>query len=669
MNVTELARKLRVSSDELLEKLPKLGFDIGRKAIKINPKEADRIIRAWGENRRREEIANRYKEEKEAEERKKLRAAGLLPTKSITMPEVITVREFAAKVETPVTEVIKILMKNGILASLNERLDIATASIIAEDLGYKVEQEKHMTDAVVDTALDNLKNVLETADVKKVTRPPVVVIMGHVDHGKTTLLDTIRKTDVAGGEAGGITQHIGAYQVTKRDRKITFIDTPGHEAFTVMRSRGAKVADIAILVVAADDSVQPQTKEVISIIQAARIPMIVAINKIDKPDANIEKTKTQLTEAGVLMEGWGGTTPVVEVSAKKQINIDGLLDVILLVADVEKERISADPDRLAIGTVIESRVDKGEGPVATILVQAGTLNGSDTLSIRNQLYGRVRAMKNWRGELVKSAPPGTPVKILGFKVAPAVGDIVEVPEDDSVLESPKLRAQSVLASVSSERQAKSEDAESANKKFLKIVIRTDVLGSLEAIVGKLEKVNDKDIAISILAKGLGNITESDIEAAAASGARVYGFNVRPTTQASALARDKHVEVKQYKIIYELFDDIQKALNEIVAPEIVRTDIGQLEVLALFKKEPPVQVVGVRVKKGKMLANCKVRLFRDSTIISEGEVTELRIGKDKFTECRQSQECGIMVKMKTKIEVGDTLEAYTEEKKLKKVEVK
>jgi translation initiation factor IF-2 len=669
MNVTELARKLKVSSEELLEKLPRLGFDIGRKAIKVNPKEADRIMRAWAELKRREEIERKYREEKELEEKKKLRAAGILPTKYVTMPAVITVRDFAGKVEMPVNEVIKILMKNGILASMNERLDISTASIIAEDLGYKVTQEAASTDAAVDTALDALKTTLDAVDEKKLPRPPVVVIMGHVDHGKTTLLDSIRKTDVAGGETGGITQHIGAYQVTKKDRKITFIDTPGHEAFTVMRSRGAKVADIAVLVVAADDSVQPQTKEAISIIKAAGIPMIVAINKIDKPDANIEKTKTMLTEAGVLLEGWGGTTPVVEVSAKKNLHIDALLDVILLVAEVEKERISANPERRAIGTVIESRVDKGEGPVATVLVQAGTLHAQESLGVNGQLYGRVRAMKNWRGEMVKEAPPGMPVKILGFKVAPAVGDIMEVPADASMLEAPKLRSSQVIESLSAAQSVKTDTEENPDKKYFNIVIRTDVLGSLEAIGGKLEKVNDKDIAVKIIGKGLGNITETDVESAASSGAVIYGFNVRPNAKASILARDKNVTVNCYKIIYELFDDVQKRLNEIVAPQIIKTDLGRLEVLALFKKEGNVQVVGAEVKKGKVLGKCKVRIFRGETIIGEGEVTELRAGKQIVTEARQSEQCGLKITARTAIEAGDVLESFSEEKKIKKVEVK
>ncbi|MEI7741426.1 MAG: translation initiation factor IF-2 [bacterium] len=671
MNVTELARKLKVSSEELLEKLPKIGFDIGKKAIKVNPKEADRIMRGWNELKRREEIEKRYREEREMEEKKKLRAAGILPTKSITMPAVITVRDFAGKVEMPVNELMKVLMKNGILASMNERIDISTASIIAEDLGFKVTQEANNTNTATDTALDQLKTTLEAADEKKVARPPVVVIMGHVDHGKTTLLDSIRKTDVVSGEAGGITQHIGAYQVVKKNRRITFIDTPGHEAFSVMRSRGAKVADIAVLVVAADDSVQPQTKEAIGIIKAAGIPMIVAINKIDKPDANIEKTKTMLTEAGVLLEGWGGNTPVVEVSAKKNINIDGLLDVILLVADFEKERISANPDRRAIGTVIESNVSKGEGPVATLLVQAGTLHAHDALGLNGQLYGKVRAMKDWHGELVDVATPGMPVKILGFKVAPAVGDIVEVPENIKDLESPKLRSQQVIESLSAAQTVQAEGGEEANpdKKYLNLVIRTDVLGSLEAIVGKLEKVNDRDIQVRVIGKGLGNITETDVDSAISSGAIIYGFNVRPNAKAAVLARDKNVTVNCYKIIYELFDDVQKRLNEIVAPQIIKTDLGNLEVLAFFKKDGNEQVVGALVKKGKILGKCRVRIFRAGTIIGEGDVVELRSGKQIVTECRQSEQCGIRISTRTKIEVGDILESFSEEKKIKKVEVK
>lgn len=666
MNLTELARRLKVGTEELKEKLPQLGFDIGRKAIKINPKDADRIMRAWSEMRRREEVERRYTEQKEAAERARLRKEGILPTKKVNLPAVFTVREFAGRLGLPVTEVMKVLMKSGILASMNERLDFDTATIVAEDLGYAVEKEEKAEDVATTQALDSLKEVLDAADEKKMPRPPVVVIMGHVDHGKTTLLDAIRKTSVAAGEAGGITQHIGAYQIKKKGRDITFIDTPGHEAFTVMRSRGAKVADIAILVVAADDSVQPQTKEAVNIIQAARLPLVVAINKIDKPDANIEKTKTQLSEIGVQPEDWGGKIPFVAISAKKNQHIDELLDVLLLVADMEKERISANPDRRAIGTVVEAHVDKGEGAVGTVLVQAGTLRTGDVLGVRGTLFGKVRAMKNWRGELVKEATPGMPVKILGLRAAPAVGDILEVPENASDLEVTKVMRTTAVNTVSSERVAQPTMDAGGEKKFLNIAIRTDVLGSLEAIIGKLEKVADEKVGIRIVAKGLGNVNESDIETAAASGAVVYGFNVRVVPQVAMLARDKGVEVREHKIIYEIFEDIERRLNLIVPPEVTVVEQGSLEVLAVFKRESGFQIVGARVKKGKITSKAKVRIFRNGQIIGEGEIGDLRSGKQQVTEARQSEECGIQIKTKERMEIGDTLEAYFEDKKVRKL---
>src|SRR5688572_2397409 len=391
MNISELARRLRANPDELREKLPQLGFDVGKKAIKVDDRLVNKIMEKWSEMRKLDRLKVKYQREE------RIVTEAVAQVKEVELPKLIAVRDFAAKLFLPLNIVISELMKNGILASVNERIDFETASIVAEDLGYKVSPEAEKDNiAEGGMSADELKVMLGAEDPTKLkVRPPVVVVMGHVDHGKTSLLDKVRAANVAKGEAGGITQHIGAYQVEKNGRGITFIDTPGHEAFTVMRSRGARVADVAVLVVAADDGVQPQTVEVIKIIHAAKIPFVVALNKMDKPGVDLQRVKTQLSEQAVIPEEWGGKITMVPVSAKTGNGIDQLLDMILLTADIDPERIKANPDRLAVGTIIESHVDKGEGPVATVLVQSGTLRRNDELAIAGSLYGRVRAMKDW----------------------------------------------------------------------------------------------------------------------------------------------------------------------------------------------------------------------------------------------------------------------------------
>jgi len=662
MNVTELARKLKVPTKELLEKLPELGFDIGKKAIKVDPAQAERIIQAWADYQRKLRAQEKLREREEVMAKKE---AIIQEGGEISLPGYITVRELAGKMKLPVTELIKILMQSGILASQNERLDFETASIIAEDLGYKTKQEKEEVHQEKD--LDRIRERIEAEkELKAVPRPPVIVVMGHVDHGKTKLLDAIRMTHVVEGEAGGITQHIGAYQVEKNGRNITFVDTPGHEAFTVMRSRGAKVADIAILVVAVDDGVQPQTKEAIDIIQAAKLPMVVALNKIDKPEANVEKTKRQLSELNLISEDWGGKTVMQEISAKQGLNIDKLLDMVLLVADMEKERITANPEGLAIGTIIESHVDKGEGPVATVLVQNGTLHVGDYLGVRGANYGRVRALKDWRNEDVREAGPGMPVKILGFKFAPAVGDIMEVPEDVKELKAKKVKPdRKVIEKMVAQKTVSEEEKIETQFNF---VLRGDVLGSIEAILGTIEKIDVPGLAINIVAKGLGNITESDVLAAEATGAVIYGFNVKAPVVVEELARDKGVEIKYYKIIYELFDDIEKRLNELVKPEVVVNQLGRAKVLQVFIREPKYSIVGCAVTEGKVEGNAKANVYRGDELIDEGEIEEVQIGKQKVTDVLKGQECGIKFIGKTKFEEGDILEVYREETKAKEIKL-
>jgi len=661
MNISELARRLRTNPDELREKLPMLGFDIGRKAIKVDERLVPRITAKWTEMSKLERLKAKYQQETQIKE------TAVARVKSVALPPFISVRDFAAKLTLPITIVISELMKNGILASVNERIDYATASIVAEDLGYEVSAEKEdaAQEAAGSISADQLKVLLgQEAEENLRARPPVVVVMGHVDHGKTMLLDAIRKTNVVKTEAGGITQHIGAYQVEKKGRRITFIDTPGHEAFTVMRSRGARVADIAILVVAADDGVQPQTVEVIKIIEAAKLPFVVAMNKIDKPNIDLQKVKTQLSEHGLVPEEWGGKTIIAPVSAKAGKGIDDLLDMILLVADMEKDKIRANPDRRAVGTVIEAHVDKGEGPVATVLVQAGTLHRNDILAIGDSAYGRVRAMKDWQNILVDAAPPGMPVKILGFKNAPQVGDIAEVPEEGKELA--KVKKQYGVEKKSTVAAQPKEEEKAAEKKFLNIVLKADVLGSLEAISGTLEKLNTPEVGAAIVSKGLGNINETDALAAQAAGGVVMGFNVLATREAELLARDKKVEIKLYKIIYEMFDEIKKRLQDMLPAEIIRTHLGKLQVLALFRGDKTGQVVGGRVIEGKLAVGANAVLYRGDAPIGEGILAQLQAGKMDVKEVRQGQECGLRVNCKTPIQVDDVIDVFSEEKKVRKL---
>ncbi|MBU2566411.1 translation initiation factor IF-2 [Patescibacteria group bacterium] len=675
MNVSDLARRLKITPQELLEKLPELGFDIGQKAIKIDNQMAEKIFRKWMEVKRRERLRGQLLVSSKndgpgvGEDGEK---------KQVSIPSIIVVRELAGVLGLPVTRVIQELMRAGILASQNERLDYETAAVIADELGFEATQvtddEKSEKQDV--ESQDRIKEILsQEAEGKKASRPPVVVVMGHVDHGKTRTLDAIRRTNVMEGEAGGITQHIGAYQATRKGRQMTFIDTPGHEAFTVMRSRGAKVADIAVLVVAVDDGVQPQTKEVIDIIKAAKIPFVVALNKMDKEGADPDRVLAQLAEVGVLSEAWGGKVPIVKISAKKGEGIDDLLEMILLLADINADNIQANPDRLAFGTIIESHVDKAEGPVATVLIQSGTLHKNDFLAVRNELFGRVRSMRNWLGEQILEATPGVPAKILGFRVAPSVGDIMEVPEDPKSLEKKKSKGNYQLASqftavksIKTEAEQNSED----KKKELNVVIKADVLGSLEAILGMLEKIDHEAVEVNIIKKGLGNITENDIEEAANNQPSVvYGFNTVAMPAAAAHARESNVEIKQVKIIYELIDDVIVRLNALLPPEVIKTDLGKAEVVAIFRTEKERMVVGCKVRHGELKDGAKMIIWRkegdEEQPVGEGVIESLQVGKEKVKDVQQGQECGLSYHGKEKIQVGDRLDVYSEESKVRKVE--
>lgn len=669
MNLTELARRLRVDPEELRTKLPELGFAIGRRAIKIDPRVAQQIIDAWGEMRRRGRLTEKMEEQKKEAELRELRKNAPQEMKEIALPPVLTVRDLASKLNVPVPRLMQELMKSGILAALNERIDFDTAAVVSEDLGFKAVAEQKQEGLAPEQvqAEDRIRQAVDSSAKESLKpRAPVVVVMGHVDHGKTRTLDAIRATHVMESEAGGITQHIGAYQVVRNGRALTFIDTPGHEAFTVMRSRGAKVADMAILVVAADDGVQPQTKEAINIIKSAKLPFIVALNKIDKADANLDRVKGDLAALGLTPEDWGGNTVIVPISARAGTNIDKLLDMVILTADVEADRIRSNPDRKAIGTVIESHVDAGSGPVATVLVQSGTLNISDTLGVGDINSGRVRAMFDWEGKSVKEAPPSMPVKILGWKLAPAVGDIMEVPEDPKSLRQLKSteivgRATEEVASI---KHVAPAEGEQQKQQVLNLIIRADVLGSLEAILGMLDTIKHDLVGVKVIGKGLGHINEGDILAAEGSKAIVMGFNARPKASAEALARDKNVDVRQYTIIYRLFDDVLAELRKMLPSETIITELGGFEVLANFRKLDTGYVVGGKVKGDKLIPKAKIRIKRGTEYVGEGEIVSLQIGRSEVKEVFGGQECGMLVKSKVKPEPGDLLEVYSEERKMR-----
>jgi translation initiation factor IF-2 len=655
MNVSELARKLHVTPNELLEMLPRLGFDIGRRAIKIDNATASRIIREWPALMRRLETMRLQELKKETE---KIQATG--EKKEIKIPKLITVREFAAMAGLPVNAVIAELIKNGIFASLNEKIDFETAAIVGSDLGFEVKLDEGDSGEREDNS-HKITTILgkEHAGAMLV-RPPVVVVMGHVDHGKTKLLDAVRRTNVIDTEAGGITQHIGAYQVERKDKKITFIDTPGHEAFTAMRSRGARIADIAILVVAADDGVKPQTVEAYRIIEAAKLPFIVAINKIDKPEADINKTKQELsTQLNITPEDWGGKIVCAPISAKAGTGIEELLDMILLTAEMEAENIKANPDSAAIGTIIESRVSKGEGPVATVLIQNGTLKIGDQLCFGGQIYGKVRALKNYRGENIASAAPATPVKIIGLKIAPLIGDILEVGEGE------KIKTKNLKTGLARTELTVSAPAENEAMKKINLIIKADVLGSAEAIEESLEKIGNTEVKAEIIIKGLGNITEGDILRAESAGAKILAFSVKVTPEAAKLARDKNVTIKIYRVIYDLINDVKTDMQALLTPEVKRVDLGKMKVKAIFRSTGKEQIVGGVATTGRLEKDALIEVERDGQIIENGKLLSLQAGKQDVSSVESGQECGIKY-LGGILKPEDVLLFYKEESIVKKL---
>jgi translation initiation factor IF-2 len=657
MNITELARLLRISPQELRDLLPQMGFAIGQKAIKVDNNTAKKIIKDWPFLRRQWEQKKREAELKKQDE--------VLPkeTKTIMVPPVITVRAYAELAGIPINRVLAELMKNGVFTSINEKIDFDTASIIGANLNLEVQaapveiNDEHKEDK-------KLENILAGEDVKDLQpRPPVIVVMGHVDHGKTKLLDSIRQTNVVAGEAGGITQHIGAYQITRHGRILTFIDTPGHEAFTAMRSRGAKVADIAILVVAADDGVKPQTVEALHIIEAAKIPYLVAMNKIDKPTADINRTKQELaTQLNITPEDWGGKIICAPISAKDGTGIQELLDMVLLVADTESAGLKANPQAPAAGTVVESNVDKAVGPLATILVQNGTLRVGDQLCFNEIVYGKVKALKNYKGEDVKEAGPSMPVKILGLKTSPAVGDVLNVGEGEKV-RAKKIKSSSNAADIA---PLASDDNPEDKTPKVKVVIKTDFLGSAEAIEESLLKLNNEKVKVMIISKGLGYITEGDVKRAEDAEAKILGFNVRVSPAIETLVREKQVVVKTFSIIYDLIKFVKDEMQLLVKPEINRVELGRLKVLAVFRTENNSQIVGGKVLDGVIKNNSLIDVKRGDNFIVSGKLTRLQAGKQDVESVDKDVEAGLKYEGQPVIAVGDILNVYREDRVVDKI---
>jgi len=576
----------------------------------------------------------------------------------------MTVKALAEKLSLPLTVVMTELVRSGVMAAMNEEIDYDTAAIVADDLGFIPEQETRTAESVDRQGMAEL--VHEDDATKLVDRAPVVVVMGHVDHGKTKLLDAIRKTKVVEGEAGGITQHIGAYQVVEKGQAITFIDTPGHEAFTAMRSRGARVADVAILVVAADDGVKPQTEEVIKIIAEAKLPFVVAINKIDKPGANVVRVMQELAAKSVLVEGYGGTVVSAEISAKEGKGIKELLDSVLLVAQVEKENLKANPDRPAVGTIIESHVDSGEGPVATMLVQTGTLKVGDVVSTED-VWGRVKALKNYLGESIKAAGPSVPARILGLKSAPLVGDILRVQTDPKVIRELKSRKAAVRrAPQPMKTVAAATDEKKGEVQTLNLVLRADTLGSLEAIRESLKKLDHPEVRAEIVQSGLGNITEADVLRAETAQALLLGFDVVSTPTAESVARGKNMTMTTYDVIYDLVDDVRAALERLLKPEVIETELGRVKVLALFRTETKTQIFGGKVTAGKVHANAMLRVLRDNVQVAEGKLMQLQSQKSAANEVVTGQECGMKYEGPPVVQIDDVVVAFTREVKVRHI---
>ena len=676
IRVYELAKELNVSSKDLITLLmEEFGVEVKNHMSVIEDEDAALIQELIGENgipETKKSIVDEYEDQlaeevnkgvrkkkktKKEIEREEIEKNAEAACGVVEIGDTITVKELCEKLGKPTAEVIKNLIFLGVMAGVNQEIDFATAEKLCEKYEVIAERKEE------ETELEAFEEDTDIVEENLEKRPPIVTIMGHVDHGKTSLLDAIRKARVTDTEAGGITQHIGAYTVTLNGEKITFLDTPGHEAFTAMRARGAQVTDIVILVVAADDGIMPQTKEAISHCKAANVPMIVAINKIDRPGANVDRVKQELTEHGLVAEDWGGDTICVPVSAKTGENLDSLLEMILLTAEMQE--LTADPNRKSKGTVIEAKLDKGRGAVASLLIQNGTLHVGDSILV-GSTYGRIRAMFDDMGKKIKSAGPSIPVEVLGLSEVPAAGDRFVVVKDEKTarnmaeIRKDKIKTESHQASHRVSLEDLYSQIQEGKVKELSIIVKADVQGSVEAIRQSLEKLSTDDVKVRVIHGAVGAITETDITLAAASNALMIGFNVRPDSNAIAAAERDGVDIKTYRIIYDAIEDVKSAMIGMLDPEYKEVINGKAEVRMTYKISNVGTIAGCYVTDGKIVRNSEVRVIRDGIVIFESVLASLKRFKDDAKEVNKGYECGLSVERFNDLKEGDIIESFTME---------
>lgn len=669
IRVYELAKELEISSKELIELLMnEFSVDVKNHMSVIEDEDAELIKELIGETEDSsnktivdeyedalaEEVNNQAKKRKKKKVDEAVETVGEGGSGVVEIGETITVKELSEKIGKPTADVIRTLIFTGVMAGINQEIDFATAEKVCEKYECLVvkKEEKEELEVVEE------EDVVEENLVK---RPPIVTVMGHVDHGKTSLLDAIRKANVTSQEAGGITQHIGAYTVNLNGEKLTFLDTPGHEAFTAMRARGAQVTDVVILVVAADDGIMPQTKEAINHCKAAGVPMIVAINKIDRPGANIDRVKQELTEHELVAEDWGGDTICVPVSAKTGENLEQLLEMVLLTSEMAE--LKADPKRKAKGTVIEAKLDKGRGAVATLLIQNGTLHVGDSILV-GSTYGRIRAMFDDKGKAIKSAGPSIPVEILGLSEVPSAGDRFTVIKDEKTARSmaetrkQKLKDESFHSANRVSLEDLYNQIQEGTVKELGIIVKADVQGSVQAIKQSLEKLSTDDVKVRVIHGGVGAITETDVILATASNALLIGFNVRPDTNATVVADKEGVEIKSYRIIYDAIEDVKSAMIGMLDPEYKEVVNGKAEVRMVYKISSVGTIAGCYVLDGKILRNSEVRVIREGIVIFESTLASLKRFKDDAKEVNSGYECGLSVEKFNDIKEGDIIESFS-----------
>lgn len=586
-------------------------------------------------------------------------------SKIVQIAKVVTVGDFAGALGIGVAQVIGELMKNGVMATVNEQIDFDTAVIIGSELGFVIEPEPE----VAEERPNNDIAEHQQDDAREQARPPIVAVMGHVDHGKTSLLDAIRESDVAASEAGGITQHIGAYQVTRNERKITFLDTPGHEAFSAIRAHGAKMTDVAIIVVAADDGVKPQTKEAIEHAKAAKVHIVVAINKIDKPEADENRVKQELSEQGLVPDDWGGDTPCVSVSAKSKVGIDKLLDVVLLVADLMEPKAAF--SGFAAGVIIESHMETGRGPVVTVLVQKGILRLNDNI-VAGHTIGKIRSLEDYRGRKIKEATPGMPAVVSGLKTVPNFGDWFEIVASEKIAKdwSARQSRKESFKSLTSIKSVSAQDIARAvidgQVKELAVIVKADVQGSLESLLDSLDGIGNEEVRVKIISSGVGDISENDINTAAAGNALILGFNVSIKAAVNQLAKRVGVEFRLYKIIYELLDDVRDWLSSLLEPETIETEHARLEILGIFKVTKEAVITGGVVKSGKITPNLDIKIERANQEVGSGTLTNLQKEKQAASEVFEGEQCGLSVATRDEIKLGDSLIFFSREKKARKL---